>query len=183
MSATDEAAQAGLAAVEFAKLQKTVEDMMAVADYDRAEAAVESMIERLGVTEETKAFADSVRSEASAFREEQRGRMLAEVRQYAESRQWRRALDAARELVSEHPRSRQAEEVRPTILLLEENARIEEVRELRDRVADLIERKRFAEAVEVAEDLIHRFPDTQVAGQLTREIDKLRKRAGMNDLL
>ncbi|MCY2925987.1 MAG: hypothetical protein NT031_11215, partial [Planctomycetota bacterium] len=82
-----------------------------------------------------------------------------------------------------HPRSHQAEEIQPTMLRREENARIEEVRELRDRVADLIERKRFGEAVEVAEDLIHRFPDTQVAGQLTREIDKLRKRAGMNDLL
>ncbi|MCY2924132.1 MAG: hypothetical protein NT031_01610, partial [Planctomycetota bacterium] len=67
--------------------------------------------------------------------------------------------------------------------VIEENARIEEVRQLRDRIADLIERKRFAEAVEAAEDVIHRFPDTQVAGQLTREIDKLRRRAGMDDLL
>ena len=176
-------AQAGAVAMEFTKQKKYVEDMLAVAEYDRAEAAVDSMVERLGLTEEIQAFAALVKGEAAAFREEQRRRMLAEVRQYAEGRQWRKALDAARELSAEHPQSHQAEEVRGMLLLLEENARIEEVRQLRDRIADLIERKRFAEAVEVAEDVIHRFPDTQAAGQLAREIDKLRKRAGMNDLL
>ncbi|MEI7834783.1 MAG: hypothetical protein WCK05_00055 [Planctomycetota bacterium] len=176
-------ARAGVMAGEFARQKKCVEDMLAVADYDHAEIAAEDMIDRMGANDEVKAFVAQVKGEATAFREEQRRRMLAEMRQYAESRQWRKALDAARELAAEHPQSRQAEEVRGMLQRIEENARIEEVRQLRDRIADLIERKRFAEAVEVAEDVIDRFPDTQAAGQLAREIDKLRKRAGTNDLL
>ncbi|MCY2924131.1 MAG: hypothetical protein NT031_01605, partial [Planctomycetota bacterium] len=97
-------AQASLSAVEFAKQKKYVEDMLAVADYDRAENAVEALVDRLGETEEIKAFAEMVKGEAAAFREEQRRRMLAEVRQFAEARQWRKALGAARDLASEHPR-------------------------------------------------------------------------------
>jgi len=174
-------ARAAVMASEFTKQKRAVEDLLAVADYDRAEAAAEDLMVRLGVTDEVKAFVDLVRREAAAFRDEQRRRMLEEIRQYGEARQWRKALDAGREMLAEHPRSRQGEEVRAMMLRLEENARIEEVRELRDRIADLIERKRFAEAVEVAEDVIHRFPDTQAAGQLSREIDKLRKRAGMGE--
>lgn len=175
--------QAALAAGEFACQKKTVEDMLALADYERAERAVEAMVDALGETDEIRAFVVQVKGEAAAFREEQLKRMLAEVRQYAEARQWRKALEAAREVIREHARTRQAEEVRGMMPLIEENARIEEVRQLRDRIADLIERKRFGEAVETAQDVIRRFPDTQAAAQLTREIDKLRKRAGMDDLL
>ena len=60
---------------------------------------------------------------------------------------------------------------------LKDNARIEEVRQLRDQIRDLIGRRRFAEAVRVSEELIRRFPDTQAANELRSQIDRLRARA------
>ncbi len=56
------------------------------------------------------------------------------------------------------------------------NAHFEEARTLRDRIGDLIKRKRYSEAVEIAEDLIRRFPNTRVAKQLRALLPDLKRR-------
>ena len=61
---------------------------------------------------------------------------------------------------------------------IQDNARLEEVRELRDQIRDLIERRRYADAIEYAQDLIQRFPDTKAAEELGRQMARLRELAG-----
>ena len=62
----------------------------------------------------------------------------------------------------------------PTI---QDNARIEEVREIRDQIRDLINRRRYGEAVEAAEAVVRRFPDTRAAIELGRQLNRLRELA------
>jgi len=61
---------------------------------------------------------------------------------------------------------------------LEENAQIEEVRELRDRIRDLINAQRFGEAHKLALDVVLRFPQTAAAEELRPQLDRLARKAG-----
>jgi hypothetical protein len=60
---------------------------------------------------------------------------------------------------------------------LEQNARIEEVRQLRDEMRDMIERRRYAEALEIAKDAMKRFPQSHFAVELKGQIARLRELA------
>ena len=70
--------------------------------------------------------------------------------------------------------ARGADAMMPT---LEENARIEEVRRLRDNLADMIKRSRYADALVAAEEIIARFPGTRAAHELSSQMPRLRARA------
>lgn len=164
---------------EIRRGKAEAEALLAVADYSRAQALAEQLAERHPDSQEAKAFAALVCRDATAFRDEQRARMYNEIERLAETRQWRLALVTARKLLKAHRGSKEAEDVTAMMLTIEENARIEEVRELRDSIRELIERRRFDEAVKIAEEIIHRFPDTQAAGELSRQIERLRHRAGI----
>jgi outer membrane protein assembly factor BamD (BamD/ComL family) len=103
--------------------------------------------------------------------------MYNEVVRLAEARQWRQALKAARQYVQAFPSGAGADAVGAMLATMEDNARIEEVRELRDHIRDLLERRRYAEAVECARDVIERFPDTRAAEDLGRQMNRLRELA------
>jgi len=104
-----------------------------------------------------------------------RDSLYREVQRHAEARRWREALEAAHRFIDAFPQSVDADAVRAMLPTIEGNARIEEVRAIRDRIRDLIERRRYAEAVEVAEDVIARFPETRAAEELCRQLDRLRE--------
>jgi hypothetical protein len=52
---------------------------------------------------------------------------------------------------------------------------------MRDHIRDLVRRRRFREAVTVAEEVIRRFPDMRAANALRGQIDKLKRRAAESD--
>ena len=99
------------------------------------------------------------------------------MQRHAEARRWRAALGAAERFIEAFPGSADAEAVRAMLSTIQDNARLEEVREIRDHIRDLIERRRYAEAVQAAEDVIRRFPDTRAAGELGRQLGRLRELA------
>ena len=111
------------------------------------------------------------------FHEERRDRMYNEVARLAEARQWRQALKAARLYLQTFPFGAGADAVGAMLTTMEDNARIEEVRELRDHIRDLLERRRYAEAVKCAGDVIGRFPDTRAAEELGQQMNRLRELA------
>ena len=76
-----------------------------------------------------------------------------------------------------YPAGPEAESVRSQMETLRSNARIEEARELRDRILEMINRRRFSEALELARDLVGRFPDTAAAAELTRQMARLEELA------
>ena len=87
------------------------------------------------------------------------------------------ALAAAGELLEAYPDSPEAAEVRSTLRTLTDNARIEEVRELRDEIRDLLSRRRYAEALACARDLVRRFPTTAAAEELRSQMARLEELA------
>ena len=150
-------------------------DLMAVSSFEQAEQAARELLDRYPDEPHLAELIDRVRREGTMFHGERRDRLYREVQRHAEARRWREALDAAHRLVDAFPQSVDADAVRAMLPTIEGNARIEEVRAIRDRIRDLIERRRYAEAVEVAEDVIARFPETRAAEELCRQLDRLRE--------
>jgi hypothetical protein len=162
---------------EVQQQRQRVQELMAVAAFDKAEAAAAELAARHPESEEAAGLQALVRREATAFRGERRARLFAEMQRFAESRQWRHAVEAARRLLEAHPDCPEAREVSAMMPTLEDNAKIEEVRELRDRIQDMVRRRRFAEAADLAREVIRRFPETQAAIQLRQQLPRLQQRA------
>ncbi len=156
---------------------RSVNDMMAVGAFDRAEAEALDLKLRYPNDQAVTDLLNRVRREGRMFRNERHDRMYNEVVRLAEGRQWRKALKAARQYVQEFPTGASADAVGAMLATMEDNARIEEVRELRDHIRDLLERRRYSEAIDYARDVIERFPDTRAAEELSRQMNRLRELA------
>ena len=171
-----EARQSALA--EDIRLQRRrVEDFMSVAAFAEAQEAAEQLRASHPDADEAAVLVDRVRREAQTYHTERRAGLYEQIERAAEARRWSEALATVRKLLEAYPHSAEAQTVTLQLQTLEENARLEEVRDLRDRFRDLLARKRFAEALEVAGELMDRFPDTQAAADLRGQMDRLRRLA------
>ncbi len=120
---------------------------------------------------------ETVRREAGAFHAEQQSRLYNEIQRYTQARQWRKAIESARRLLEKYPASQEAQRIEATLSTIENNAKLEEIRDLRNRIRDLVARKRFAEAIEIAQDVVIRFPDAKIAAELRRQIPHMKRRS------
>ena len=172
----DEARQAARGE-QIGAVTRCVGDMMAVGAFDQAEAEARDLDLRYPNDPAVTDLLNRVRREGRMFHNERRDRMYNEVVRLAEARQWRQALKVARQYVQAFPSGAGADAVGAMLATMEDNARIEEVRELRDHIRDLLEQRCYAEAVECARDVIERFPDTRAAEDLGRQMNRLRELA------
>lgn len=152
-------------------------DLMAVSSFVEAQQTADSLLLAYPSSQAAAALVDRVQRESKAFFREQRQRLYGEVQRNADARRWRKALDAARQLVEAHGESTEADEARAMLATLEGNARIEEVRQLRDHIRDMIKRRRYTEAVNVAREVLHRFPDSHAANDLRGQMARLEELA------
>lgn len=150
-----------------------VEDLMAVASFDKAQAAAEDLVLRFPSNREAADLLERVRREATAFSSEQRKRLCTEIERHVEGRRWRQAVAASQKLLQAYPDSGEAQLVNAQLPTMQANARLEDVRELRDKILDLIERRRFAEAASMARDLIRQYHDTAAAEEFAKRLPKL----------
>ena len=173
LSQTREAAEAS----DVKSASQRAADLMAVSAFDEARQAADVLLSAYPSSEPAQALVDRVGRESTAFHRDQRQRLYGEVQRNADARRWGQALDAATQLVETHPGSGEADSAGAMLTTLKDNARIEEVRGLRDHIRDMIKRRRYAEAVEVARDVMQRFPDSQAAVDLIDQIGRLEKLA------
>jgi len=162
---------------DLAQAQRQAEDLMAVGEFEQAAAVAEKLLARHPGSTGAIALVARVRREREAYVTEHRQRLYRKVEVEAGARRWRAALKAAEELLEAYPAGPEAESVRSQMETLRSNARIEEARELRDRILEMINRRRFSEALELARDLVGRFPDTAAAAELTRQMARLEELA------
>ncbi len=103
--------------------------------------------------------------------------MYLQVDRLAENRQWAQAVEQAKTFLETWPESSEADLVRATLPTLEDNARLARVRDLRDRIRELIGRKQYAEALELARTVVREYPETAAAKELSDQMDRLAQRA------
>ncbi|MCE5278943.1 MAG: hypothetical protein ABFD92_18660 [Planctomycetaceae bacterium] len=159
---------------ELQTCRTRAEDLMALGHFDQAEAAVRQLLQVHTGFEPAERLLERIKRESDIYHREMRLRMKREVEKQSEARQWRQAVVAGRKLIDAYPDSHEARQLALRMDTLEDNARIEEVRELRDQIRDMLDRRRYVEAVKVAEDVMERFPETQAAAELRGQIGRLR---------
>jgi outer membrane protein assembly factor BamD (BamD/ComL family) len=152
---------------------RQAEDYMAVASFALATNVAEDLLARHPDSQDATALLERIRREASNFYTEQRRRMYRQVEHHVTNRRWRQAVEAAEQYLEAYPAGPEAELVRTQLPTMQDNAKIEEVRDMRDRIRDYLERRRYLEAVELARELVERFPHTAAAEELRSQLPRL----------
>ncbi len=154
-----------------------VADLMAVSRFDEAVDLAQNLHGKFPSTPEVSTLLDRVKHDAQTFTQEQCHRLYAEIQSAGEARHWKAALTAAHKLMEEFPDSQQAKQTRAIMPTIVDNTRIEEVRELRTKIIDMIERRRYADAIEMANHVIENYPETAAADELRNQIANLIERS------
>jgi tetratricopeptide (TPR) repeat protein len=162
---------------QLEEARRRVADVMAVGDFAQAEVLSQRLLERQSDWPEARQLQEHVRRERQLYLGEQRTRMVRLVEREVADRHWRGALQAARELIAAFPDSAEAQSVRGQLETLAENAALEEARELRDQIRGLFEHRQYRQALELARDLVARFPATAAAEGLRRQMGRLEELA------
>ena len=164
-------------AAEWEQLSRHAEDLMALSRYDEAAEAVAAFVDANPAYANGRALAARVMQERDAYVERAVAGWFAEIKLAAEGRQWRLALDQATRFLESYPDHARSDAVRKQVPTIQRNAEIEERRAQEHQIKELARAGSYAEAAELCEDLLARFPDSPQAGNLSALLPKLRERA------
>ncbi|MFQ5430062.1 MAG: hypothetical protein ACE5E1_07100 [Phycisphaerae bacterium] len=156
---------------------RQVEDLISISAWDRARELAEQLQQRHPDSVEARRLLLRIAREHRLFEEEQRRRMNAEVQRFVTRRRWEEALAAAHTFIERFPGCEEAEAVRMQVPTLEANAEIEVRQRLEAKIMDFARHGRYIEAVELARQVIERFPGSPQAEALRKQIDRLQELA------
>jgi outer membrane protein assembly factor BamD (BamD/ComL family) len=171
-------ALAASAEEEIARAQTKAGDLMALAKFQDARDLAKLLALRYPQDPRAQGLLETVSREADAFLGEQKRRIYKDIERNVADRRWQAALAAARLFLEKFPDCTEAKLVTAQIDTLEDNARLEMVRDLRDRLRECLERKRYEEALQIAREVIRRFPGTAAAEDLAQQLPRLEELAG-----
>ena len=159
------------------QLRERVEDLMAVWAWDQAYAETARFMEKFPDHAEGQELLQRVMTERENYIESTANRLYEEIRTDVERRFYRRAMANAVKLLECAPGHRKSVAIRGQLKTIRENAEIEERQEQERRIQDLIRNKQFFDAIELAEDLLQRFPNSPQAETLQKLLPKMRELA------
>jgi hypothetical protein len=161
----------------FSSLRNRVEDFMAVWAWDQAYAEATKFTENFPDHSDGRELLARVMREREAYVENTANLLYEEIRADIERRSYRRAMTNAVKLLECAPGHRRSAAIRPQLKTIRENAEIEERQEQERRIQELIRAKQVPEAIDLAEDLLRRFPNSPQADSLQKLLPKMRELA------
>ena len=166
---------------DLAEATAKVENLMSTGKFDGAAAVAEGLLARHPALPAAISMLARVRRERDVFIAERRSGMYQKIELEATQRHWQAAKGAADAFLQAFPDSPEADAVKAQMGTISDNARLEQVRKLRDGITELIERRSYAEAAEQSRELIERFPGTAAAEDLRKQMPRLEELAGSQD--
>jgi hypothetical protein len=158
-------------------LRERVEDLMAVWAWDQAYAEAARFVEKFPDHAEGRDLLRRVMSERETYVESTANRLYEEIKRDIDRRMWRRALGSAVKLLECAPGHKRSAAIRGQLKTIRQNAEIEERQEQERRIEELIRGKQFFDAIDLAEDLLERFPNSPQAETLKNLLPKMRELA------
>jgi outer membrane protein assembly factor BamD (BamD/ComL family) len=158
-----------------------VNDLIAVGSWDKAMADASAFVENFPTHVEGRHLLTRVRREHDIARDAQFLRMYEAVQADVDRKSWRSALEGAQRLLEAYPTHTRANKIRQQLKTIAYNAEVEERQEHEMRIQELVRGRRFAEAVELAQDVMKRYPDSPQAQSLDEMLPKLRHLAEHGD--
>jgi hypothetical protein len=153
-----------------------IEDLMAMTHWDEALSRARQLAAAFPRNAQAQAILARVVRERDLYRDSTTRQLWDEVKRQVEHRQWRKALSAGRRLSEQFADHKLAHRVREQLPTLTENAEIEERHEREQRIHDLVSRKRYADAIEMANQLLSEFPQSPQGQTLRDLLPKLREK-------
>lgn len=154
-----------------------VEDLLSAGSYAAALTTAEELLKHHPSSVEAIALVDRVKREQTAQETGRRRRLYEEIERHVQQRDWGAARDAAERFLDAYPTSSEAELVTAQMTTLRENARIQEVRRMRDEIRGLLSGKHYAEALRLAREVVAEHPDTAAAADLRQQMPRLEQLA------
>jgi tetratricopeptide (TPR) repeat protein len=155
-------------------------DLMSVSRFDEAVEVAQNLHRTYPQSREADELLSRVQREASTYHTEQRRRLFSIIQEHSQARHWKQALAGAHKLLETYADSEEAQKIRTMMPTFVDNARIQEVREYRDKIVDLMERHRYSEAVELARHVVDNYPETTAAEELRTQLPRWHELAYAN---
>jgi outer membrane protein assembly factor BamD (BamD/ComL family) len=168
-------------AAESEMLHAQLQDLMASSKFDEALLAVNEFARRHPDNTVAPQLVQHIVREADVFVDRTTSGLFEEIRTCVERRQWRRALEVSQQLLEKFPQHSRSGKIRLQLRAIQHNAEMEERQVQEVRIQDLIKARRLAEAIDLSEDLIRRFPQSSQANTLTELLPRVRERAGAQE--
>ena len=163
------------------RTRERVQDLMSVNSWDKAIATAGEFVENFPTHAEGRHLLTRARREHDLARDSKFQRLYEQVQADVDRKSWRDALEGAQRLLEAYPTHARANKIRQQLKTIAHNAEIEERQEHEMRIQQLVRGRRFAEAVELAEDVMKRYPGSPQAQSLDAMLPKLRDLAEHGD--
>ena len=143
---------------QWDQVQRSVDELLAMSRYEEALLATTAFLDRFPSHPECQQLAMRIRHDAHAHSEALANRMYEEIKSAVESRQWRAAFEAIQRFLEQFPDHSKSAKIRNQIRVIQKNAEIEERHELEEKIRELIAARQYADAADLSEDLLNRYP-------------------------
>jgi hypothetical protein len=151
-----------------------IENYIGIGAFDEAFRSARQLVGDFPGNVEATRLMQRVQRERDIHVETSVSRMVEEIRHDIDRRLWRRSLQHAQRLVERFPDHPKTARVREQLPTLQQNAEIEERQELEVRIQELIRGHKFGEAIELSEELLHRFPHSPQAEAIEKLLPRIR---------
>ncbi len=175
-----EKAQQQTEQVDVSEATRRVEDFLSVSAWPRAEGVANELIERHPDSAAARELANRIQRERQRSEQEQLRTAYVEIEGFTQRREWKHALGAARAFIEKYGPSPEAAVLRDQIGTLEANAEIEARHALELQIKELIKVHRYAEALDLARNVIRTYPNSPQATALQNQLPRLEARAEEN---
>ncbi len=155
-----------------------VEHLVAIGSWDQALTAINQLVENFPDNTEASQLLSRVAKEHDVFVDTNAQSLYADLRRHTEQHQWRPALDVVQKLLSKYPMHPRAQQMRQQFRTIQENADIQERQEAEVQIQELIRAAKFRDAIDIAEDIIRRFPGSPQADAIEAMLPRLQDLAG-----
>lgn len=158
---------------EFTRTKKLINDLIAISAYNKALQHAQALLEKYPNSPAVKELIETVRHEKEKFCNEQIRHMYNEIEKAIERKRWNDALTVAYQLLEKYPDCPESQILREKLETLKTNAEIERRQNLEEQYKDLLKRKHFIQALELARYIITTYPNSPQAKALQEQIPKL----------
>lgn len=157
--------------------RRQVNDLAALGAWERAFDVVRELQERHPGSVAARELLQMVQNERGKADAEARSRLMAQVQDAVKRREWSVALSSAQALMRQYPSSSEARALRLDLPTLTENAEIQARKRMEAEITQLTRSRRFDDALQMARELIERYPRSPQATILRERLPQLEARA------
>jgi len=164
-------------AEDVATARRQCDELMSVSAWDRAAQVAMGLVQKHPDSTPAKALVARVDRERKIAQEQQRQALYGQIQRHTSRREWKEAVAVAHRLIAQFPNSIESEAVKAQMETLTTNAEIQHRQGMESSIKDLVKRRRYEEAVALADELIKTYPNSPQAGVLRGSVEQLREKA------